>query len=63
MCVYYPKSNQYYLGRKFEMHFFLELCPLFDLDFFDIFNISVISGDIDLKLMSISLLSKEQSVL
>ena len=31
-CVHYSKSNPYYQGRQFKMHFY-ELCPFFTLDF------------------------------
>ena len=30
--VHYPKSNPYYQGRQFKLHFFPELCPLYNLD-------------------------------
>ena len=34
VCVHYPKSNLYYQGRQFKMHFFFfsKLCPFFDLN-------------------------------
>ena len=43
-------KGQSILSRQFKMHFFPELCHFFDLGFFDIFNISFIAEDIELKL-------------
>ena len=31
ICVHCPKSNSYYQGRQFKMHF-SELCPCFGLE-------------------------------
>ena len=50
VCVYYPKSNPYYQGRRFKMHL-SRIMPLFRLRKCLTFcNISVITEDIDLKL-------------
>ena len=35
ICVHYPKSNLYYQGRQFKMHFFLfRIMPLFGIKTF-----------------------------
>ena len=39
VCVHYPKSNAYYQGRQFNMNFFSELCPIFDLNVFFLYYI------------------------
>ena len=49
ICVHYPKSNTYYQGRQFKIHFFKNYAP-FDLEKTLTFcNISVITEDIWLK--------------